>query len=52
MYGIYTLGFHSKISWNDLPVKIKIADSPEEFEKLLKDFAKENEIPCNCRLCH
>ena len=51
MYGIYTLGFRSKISWNDLPVKIKIADSLEEFEKLLKDFAKENEIPCNCRLC-
>ena len=47
MYGIYTLGFRSKISWNDPPIKIKIADSLEEFEKLLEDFAKENEIPCN-----
>ena len=55
MYGIYTLGFlgfRSKISWNDLPVKIKIADSLEEFEKLLEDFAKEKEIPYNCSLCH
>ena len=31
MYGIYTLGFRSKISWNDLPVKITIADSLEEL---------------------
>ena len=51
MYGIYTLSFRSKISWNDQPVKIKIADSLKEFVKLLKDFAKENEIPCNYRLC-
>ena len=51
IYGIYTLGFRSMISWNDLPVNIKLADSLKEFEKLLKNFTKGNEIPCNCRLC-
>ena len=50
-YGIYTLGFRSKMSWNDLPVKIKASSSLEEFVKQLKDLTKENEIPCNCRLC-
>ena len=51
IYGIYTLGFRSKVSWNDLPVNIKSASSLEEFQKLLIDFIKDKEIPCNCRLC-